>query len=70
MEKLDLLCIAGGSVNWCHHYGNAVINFFKKLHTEQPHCFRKAKSQCMRMGQTVGGVMGSKKKEANRLRIV
>lgn len=66
MEKLDFSCIAGGSVNWCHHHGKAVSDFFKKLYTEPPHCFRKAKFQCMRMDQTVGGVMRSKKKEANR----
>lgn len=39
----------------------SVSNFFKKVYAELLYCFRKARSQCMRLVQKVGGAVRSKR---------
>ena len=31
VEKLELLCTAGGNVKWCSHYGKTIWRFPKKI---------------------------------------
>lgn len=61
------MCIAGGGREWGHQYGNLVSNFSVRVYTELLYCFRKARSQCLRMDQKVGGVMRSKRKNRTDL---
>ena len=37
VEKREPLCIVGGNVNWCSHYGKQYGGSLKKLEIELPH---------------------------------
>lgn len=61
------MCIAGGGGEWGHQYRNLVSNFSVRVYMKLLYCFRKVRSQCLRMDQKVGGVMRSKRKNRTDL---